>query len=443
MPKKDYYNSIQASNYVTDKDLAITTFIKYQLDRTQSMFTYDGLDDSIPEHMVELMLQKNGTVFITKEDGNLYAFTGGEGGEPDVYGRPTIYTVANPALKISKNYVIDKDGILIKNDTYEVGLLPMLNKYGSLIVENDISIRTIIIYLRIVGVISASDDISKSSADVFIKKIVDGELSVIGDNAFFDGVKVQSLGNNTSSYIQQFIELEQYLKGSLFNELGLNANYNMKRETLTKNETTLNQDFLMPFCDDMLACRKDGWDKVNEMFGTDIKVEYSSTWKKREITDAISMQQANVDDSSQLEESAELNEDGQIEEEIDGVIDETIEDNISDTSEDVQSDNTEEVDANESEESTDKSDEETDEKSDEDSESENDDEQKSEDETDEQEESLDDKESNDSSQLEDEQESDKSEDESEKSEEDSEETKDDSEDEEDDEKKKKKGGCYL
>ena len=432
MSKKNYYNSIQASNYVTDKDLAITTFIKYQLDRTQSMFTYDGLEDSLPEHMIELMLQKNGNVFITKEEGKLYAFTGGEGGEPDVYGRPTIYTVANPALKISKNYVIDKDGILIKNDTYEVGLLPMLNKYGSLIVENDISIRTIIIYLRIVGVISASDDITKASADTFIKKIVDGELSVVGDAAFFDGVKVQSMGNNTSSYIQQFIELEQYLKGSLFNELGLNANYNMKREALTKNETSLNQDFLMPFCDDMLACRKDGWDKVNEMFGTDVKVEYSSTWKKREITDAISMQQANVGDSSQLDNSIETNEDVQIEEEIDGVIDETVEDNISDKSEDVQSDNTSEVDVDESEEIIDNSDEESDEDSNEESESdeesneksesESDEESESKDETDEQKESVEDKESKDSSQLEDESISDKS---------------DDEEDSEDDEKKKK------
>ena len=433
MAKKNYYNSVQATNYVTDKDLAITTFIKYQLDRTQSMFTYDGLDDSLPEHMIELMLQKNGNVFITKEEGKLYAFTGGEGGEPDAYGRPTIYTVANPALKISKNYVIDKDGILIKNDTYEVGLLPMLNKYGSLIVENDISIRTIIIYLRIVGVISASDDITKASADAFIKKIVDGELSVIGDSAFFDGVKVQNLGNNTSSYIQQFIELEQYLKGSLFNELGLNANYNMKREALTKNETSLNQDFLMPFCDDMLACRKDGWDKVNEMFGTDVKVEYSSTWKKREITDAISMQQANVGDSSQLDNSIKTNEDVQIEEEIDGVIDETVEDNISDKSEDVQSDNTSEVEVDESEEIIDNSDEESDEESNEESdesdeesneesESESDEESESKDETDEQKESVEDKESKDSSQLEDETISDKS---------------DDEEDSEDDEKKKK------
>ena len=394
------------------------------------MFTYDGLDDSLPEHMVELMLQKNGNVFITKEDGKLYAFTGGEGGEPDVYGRPTIYTVANPALKISKNYVIDKDGILIKNDTYEVGLLPMLNKYGSLIVENEISIRTIIIYLRIVGLISASDDGTKASADEFIKKIVNGELAVVGDNPFFDGVKIQSLGNNTSSYIQQFIELEQYLKGSLFNELGLNANYNMKREALTKNETSLNQDFLMPFCDDMLACRKDGWDKVNEMFGTDIKVEYSSTWKKREITDAIAMQQGN-DDSSQLETP---NGDEQIDEEIDEVIDDTVEDNISDESEDTQSDNTEDGVVNESEESeTEESDETSDEESDEESNSEDDESDESQDSDKEEsvDEKSDDNESeDDSSQLEDK-----------KSEQDS--TDEDSKDESDDDKdkKKKEGEC--
>lgn len=287
-----YYDGIDPKDYITDKDLAMRSFIMYQLDRTQSMFTYKNLPDTMPEHQIELMLQKNGNIFVAKHEGELYAFTGGLGGEPDVYYRPTLYTVSNPALNLSKSYTINEDGVLVKNDTMMWGLVPLLSKYGALLVENEISLRTIVIYLRIVALISAGDDKTKASADKFVQDIVAGKLSVVGESPFFDGVKIQSLGQSNTSYIQQFVELEQYLKGSLFNELGLNANYNMKRETLTKNETTLNEDFLMPFCDDMLAQRKEGWDRVNEMFGTDISVEFSSTWKKRYLLDAIELRNA-------------------------------------------------------------------------------------------------------------------------------------------------------
>lgn len=373
-----YYTGIDPKDYITDKELAMQSFINYQLDRTQSMFTYKNLPDTMPEHEIEFMLQTNGNIFVAKHEGDLYAFTGGLGGEPDVYYRPTLYTVSNPALKLSKSYEIDKEGVLVKNDTMMWGLVPMLAKYGNLLVENELSLRTIVIYLRIVALISAGDDKTKASADKFVQDIVAGKLSVVGESPFFDGVKIQSLGQSNTSYIQQFVELEQYLKGSLFNELGLNANYNMKRETLTKNETTLNEDFLMPFCDDMLAQRKAGWDRVNEMFGTDISVEFSSTWKKRYLLDAIelrnAMQQGNDTTPAQPEQSSQLDQEldetaedsmaanGDVGDIAEDAVSEIVDTTVTDSAEDGidstsgTSDESSQLDAEESEESDDKSD---------------------------------------------------------------------------------------
>ena len=95
---------------------------------------------------------------------------------------------------------------------------------------------------------------------------------------------MQSPPSNNGSYLTQFIELHQYLKGSMYNELGLNANFNMKREALGAGESGLNADILFPLVDDMLANRQECLDEVNKMFGTNIKVEFNSTWidNKRE-----------------------------------------------------------------------------------------------------------------------------------------------------------------
>ena len=89
---------------IKDKDSSVHSFILNTLAKTQSMFIYEGLPETIPQKELESILQRNGTAFITKVDGELYAFSGSFGGEPDVYGRPTEYIVTNIALNLNKTY---------------------------------------------------------------------------------------------------------------------------------------------------------------------------------------------------------------------------------------------------------------------------------------------------------------------------------------------------
>lgn len=267
----------KANAYIVDKDLAIDSYLNYMLARTQSMFAYSGLPDTIPARALEKLLQTKGYCFITEHDGALYALHGGLGGEPDVYGEPTQITIANTALKLSRTYDLDTDGVLIQNDSYKIGLLPILKKYGALIAENTLSMRTVDIILRMVCLISASDDKTHSSAEKFITDIENGKISAVGESAFFDGVRIHSVAN-TQSYLTQFTELEQYLKASCFNEIGLNGNWNAKREYIGQQESALNDDFLLPLVDDMIKSRKEAIDRINEKYGTSISIDYASAW---------------------------------------------------------------------------------------------------------------------------------------------------------------------
>lgn len=277
MKRKDnIYKLYQAQ--IRDKDTAVTEFIANTLAKTQSMFEYEGLPDSIPQKELERLLQTTGNVFVTKVDGVLYALTGGKGGEPDVYGRATLYTVANPALKLSKTYDIQKDGVLIENDTNGESLLPLIGRYAVLYTDGLISLNTASVLTRITMLISASDDKTKQSADEFLRKIQDGEFSIIGENAFFKGVNMQTAPTTNSVYITQLIELIQYYKASMYNELGLNANYNMKRERLNLGEVSMNVDVLLPYVDNMLKERQNAVEKINAMFDTEISVKLSSSW---------------------------------------------------------------------------------------------------------------------------------------------------------------------
>lgn len=277
MKRKDnIYKLYQAQ--IRDKDTAVTEFIANTLAKTQSMFEYEGLPDSIPQKELERLLQTTGNVFVTKVDGVLYALTGGKGGEPDVYGRATLYTVANPALKLSKTYDIQKDGVLIENDSNGESLLPLIGRYAVLYTDGLISLNTASVLTRITMLISASDDKTKQSADEFLRKIENGEFSIIGENAFFKGVNMQTAPTTNSVYITQLIELIQYYKASMYNELGLNANYNMKRERLNLGEVSMNVDVLLPYVDNMLKERQNAVEKINTMFDTEISVKLASSW---------------------------------------------------------------------------------------------------------------------------------------------------------------------
>ena len=264
--------------YCSDKQTLFEYYCNYTLTRTQSMFEYINLPDTIPAKWLEYYLQTNGSCCVAKVDGNLYALLGGVGGELDEYYQPTQYIVSNPALDISECYTIGTDCVYCKNDFMGFGLIPLISRYSGLMAENVLTIRQSDISMRNLFLLSAPDDDTYQSTKHFVEELEAGRISVVGDSAFFDGVKMQSNSHGTGDYMIQFIELQQYLKGSLYNELGLNANFNMKREALSGDEIAMNDDALMPLIDNMLKMRREFVADINDMFGTNIEVDYGSTW---------------------------------------------------------------------------------------------------------------------------------------------------------------------
>ena len=160
--------------------------------------------------------------------------------------------------------------------------MPLFRKYATALVENDLSLNIVDINSRIISLIDAPDDKTKASAEKYLHDVVNGELGVIASNAFLDGVRTSPYGEKSDRRITDLIEYEQYLKASWFNDIGLNANYNMKRESITANESQLNDDMLLPLIDDMMQCRKQWIDVVNNMYGTNITVRFSSSWANNE-----------------------------------------------------------------------------------------------------------------------------------------------------------------
>lgn len=282
---------------ILDKKKSIYNYVLMMFDRTNQMFEYKGLPDTIPVYMLELFLQINGHIGWLEWNGELYALPGGWGGAPDPYYRPTIYIVANPALGGSHDCKIvnhlppfDKavwstkpDCVLMRNDTNMRGLFYLFSRYSTELAENDISIRSAQINSRQQSIIAASTDREIASARAYIKALEDGKLEAVMDQAMATkGIRATNVSVQSANVIIQLIELQQYLKASWYNEIGLNANFNMKREYLSEEELTSQTDTLIPLIDDMLRCRKEAIEIVNSTFGTSISVEKNSAWENKQ-----------------------------------------------------------------------------------------------------------------------------------------------------------------
>lgn len=270
----------------TDKQKNISNYIAYMLDRVQSMFHYTNLPETIPERDFKLLIQTKGFACIPDPNltgGNMYALWGGLGGEPNAYYMPTKCVVANPALSEYTTALakleIDKDCVIVPHDPMYMGLLPLFSRYATQLAENDVSIRIAQINTRLMNILTALDDNTAESAKQYLKDIEAGKLGVIGDNAFLNGLDLKGMQSQNGAAITELIELQQYLKAGWFNDIGLNANYNMKRESINSNEAQLNDDALLPLVDTFYQTQKTALDKVNAKFGSNIGIEYGSAWE--------------------------------------------------------------------------------------------------------------------------------------------------------------------
>ena len=263
---------------LTDKHKLLKQFKSNQLNKSLTMFEWSNLPETIPAVELEKMLQINGYAVIAKYQGNLYAFQAGFSGQ-DPYNQPTKAIVNNPALKNNTTYTIGEDCIVIKNDDMKQGLNGIYEYYGQRLIENQITMLMTDYNLRMPFTISSSDDQTTQSAKMYLKKIIDGSLGVIGEQKLFKALSVTPTNSKQTATFSDLYGYQQFIIAQLNNTIGLATNNNMKRERLTTNEIEVNKNASYPLVDNMLKNRQQAVAAINEMFDVNISVEYSSIWR--------------------------------------------------------------------------------------------------------------------------------------------------------------------
>ena len=281
-----------------NKQMLIDSYFKYMEIKTLEMFEWKNLPETIPQRELELILQICRFAIFTKaptDNGEkLFVFYGGLGGMPNEYYQPTQAIVSNPYLRFTSvlnldDYIKDDGNAVVGwNDAMHIGLFSLHNRYACLLAETDLTLKYQLVNLRFNNILTADDDSTSESLKQMYKDVEDGTgFGIVVTKTFMEQTNVDKIELRSQSHQMQLkdtIETKQYLMGSWYNELGLNANYNMKREAINESEADMNEDTLLPLIDNMLKQRKLIAKQLNEKFKDildgEIDVEISSSWKK-------------------------------------------------------------------------------------------------------------------------------------------------------------------
>lgn len=320
LPPYSAHDHDLAARGIRDKPRRYRDHMRHWLDQTAGMFSWSGLPDHIPPQYLEQVLQLHGwAALIDTPDGLQVAAppSAAWNGKFTPYYLPAGCIVSNPyAVSWNKEYTYGQDAVLCRNAPSFASLQEIISPRVEMQTETDVTILCALQNLRIINLIKAKDDKAREAAELFLRRIAWGRSGIVtaGTGKSWSGEAEESplealpLAPVPGAYMQQMIEVCQYIRASLYNDLGIQSNWNAKREALSESEVGAGQEALRPLVDIMLKCRQDFCGEVSRVFGLDISVELAGAWAQRAQVDEMEEAQAEAEEAIAEEEEAQAAE---------------------------------------------------------------------------------------------------------------------------------------
>lgn len=282
---------------ICDFGLNYDFYFKWLTNKVISCLIIRDAPETFNDAYIKTHLILDGNICITDFNDKLYGVIGGWGGEPDEYYVPTVYTIANPRLG-SKMVKIGENGVVITNTAvdglgvglFSGGLYDLIHQTATLLADNIISINCEQINRRVQTFFTADSEAQAVAGEAVLKKMYAGSPYQIlrQDIVKKLGINPSSNGTGSAQSITALVELHNYIISNFFQSIGIKANNVMKKERLITDEIESQDDFVQLSILEILTSWQRGFDKVNEMYGTDIKVELNPVLI-REIADEFSV----------------------------------------------------------------------------------------------------------------------------------------------------------
>lgn len=283
---------------VCDVESNYRYYVGLLLNRVVNLFDWYNLPETVDKQYLCSLLFLTGKATFFKSNDKLYVADCAVGGELNEYYYPRYAILANPVLG-SKSMLIGTDCVLVYTstadklntnvrvgDTGYAAICPtygLITKTAELLADCMSSINIAQKNTRASFVITAPTDNVRVQMDMLLKRMYEGEpYTTVTDSAFADNrVTVSPLTTTTgNSTLRELRETQQYYLSQFYHAIGVDSNSNFKRERLTTAELDSESEPLQINIIDMVSSVKEGIDRVNNLFGTNIKVDLSEQWQQ-------------------------------------------------------------------------------------------------------------------------------------------------------------------
>ena len=261
-----------------DKNKINSYISDYLLNNALSIFKYDGLPENVKAVDLEKNLLRFGKILFAKWHDEFYIFSYSDTGKQNYLGEYTSFQVNNPYIQCNEVFSDDNAVRIFNTDTHEP-LINLMGMYSELLTESYITLNMADINSRIPFFISARDNATKASAEIFVKQILDGKQGVIAEQPLFESLKINPLTDHEN--ISQIVELNKFFYSDYFQKIGLTNLYNNVHDRISATETEFTATSIYPYVDNMKRNRDIAVEKINSMFGLNVSVEFSSSWDYR------------------------------------------------------------------------------------------------------------------------------------------------------------------
>lgn len=256
------------------------------------IFQYDNLPDTIPAREIESRLILTCHADFIAKNGKLYVLDS-EPFDYDVYENPTKATYFNIKLG-SGTVTYGRNAEVIYNNSlkYNVmglksdgSLYSLIAKYSSTLAHIDATANIYAINNRSTFLPVAKSDSVASSLRKFFGSLFLGKREIISDDYILDNVRsIDIAPNKTNDNEMSWLQARDKVLEQFFRDIGVKFS-NQKKENLTEEEVNSNDQLLLISWDDMLKERKEGIERVNKMFGTNISVHINPKYIVKGVND--------------------------------------------------------------------------------------------------------------------------------------------------------------
>lgn len=264
------------------------TYVQYVNRLTElaiSMFEWSGLPESVDSRYIELHLFSNGCVVYFDDEvmGNLCLDCTYNGGL-DVYGYPILrraYSSYNGYNRLLKN----SNSVIIWNNLLHIPSEADIRAYA----------RRLWMLDRIIDVnanaqktpILVQGNEKQRLSLINLYKEYDGNAPVIFGDSSLNTEGLKSISTGAPYIADRIYELKTQIWNEALTYLGISNINIQKKERLITDEVTRNQGGTVASRYSRLEARRQAIERINDMFGTNIKVNYREDYQEIEREDVF------------------------------------------------------------------------------------------------------------------------------------------------------------